>query len=154
MENVLELIKSSESFKKYSKLVKENDDLPTMRKVDEEMRLKFLEFEDALLGLADIEQVDDGYKIYIDSRVGAASWVGAATCNGTKYGNATYDALLKNVDDDVFINGNIVMVFKKLDTSGFCERGGGTTDINDVVVNETINEVLKNKGSILTSRQI
>ncbi len=153
MENVLELIKSSESFKKYAKLVKENDDIPTMRKVDEEMRLKFLEFEDALLGLADIEQVDDGYKIHIDSWVGAAYWVGAATCDGTKYGNATYDVLLKNVDDDVFINGNIVMVFNELDTAGF-EKVPGTYDINDVVVNETINEVLKNKGSILTSRQI
>lgn len=154
MESVLELIKSSESFKKYAKLVKENDDLLGMRKVDEEMRLKFLEFEDALLGLADIEQVDDGYKIHIDSRVGAASWVGAVTRNGTKYGNATYDVLLKNVDDDVFINGNIVMVFNELDTAGFCESGSETYDINDVVVNETINEVLKNKGSILTSRHI
>lgn len=147
MEEIFDLIKDTEEFKKYVILVEKYNDIPTSNKYRDSNtynRYDFSSVASAMLENADIRKTPEQIEVIIENMIGELN-------GGEKLGYATYSANLTKENDDIVLSGNIVANFISCDNSAFIEKGL-YNEINELVMNDTFENKFENMGYLYPSR--
>lgn len=144
MEQILNLIKDNEQFKKYVQLVRTYDELPYFNKYQNQESYK-TDPVLALLECLNFEQVDDELIVSIQNGIGRTAF------GAEQLGRATYQAVFTRDGDNLNYQGTIDAKFNSSDSSMFGGKtlsgGGSSTDIP--LLYETQEYTYENMGYLM-----
>ena len=133
MEEILELIKNTDEFGKYVSIVESYKSTVTTNAY---ILSKNDDVATAMLENAEIEKSEDGISINLRNIINDLSHQGELT------GSAKYNAVIKSVNNDLILNGNIDARFTNFDNSMFDVRGASQAINEEILVQEFENKFI------------
>lgn len=143
MDNILELIKNTEEFKKYVAIVEKYSDLPTINRYKMSEAYE-IDPATAILNYAKIEEKEDEIAIKVSNLIGK---MGTAEI----IGDADYNANLSKMNDDIIMKGNISAKFSSYNNSMF-EENGISKKIDEPLLEEEFENKFKDMAYLYPSK--
>lgn len=144
MEEILSLIKNTEEFKKYVKIVEKYSNIPTSNAYELMKLHGENEIDMAMLNAAKIEKTDDEITITLNNIIGKLD--GAEIL-----GSALYIAHILKNGEDIVLNGNMNVGFNSYDDSMFDHRGTRQT-IDETILNYDFKHEFRGKAYLYPSK--
>lgn len=151
MDEILELVRNTDSFKKYAELVEKHKSNFSKNSY---LISKSYSKEDptfAIMENAKIEQTEEGININIWNTIGEHK----VSSNPVElFGEATYDATISKENEDLILNGSIDAKYTLLDNTMYYmnEEGGIKKEVNETILNEKFENKFEEKAYLYPSK--